>query len=61
MRSIKGETFEFCNILSGIAELTPESGEPGIYKAGDSIVMKPDYIGVWKTIETVRKVYVTVM
>ncbi len=60
-RSIKGETFEFCHILSGIVELTPEGGGPTIYKAGDSFVMKPGYVGVWKTIETVRKIYVTVM
>ncbi|QPB20226.1 cupin domain-containing protein [Rhizobium sp. 007] len=60
-RSIKGETFEFCHILSGIVELTQEGGEPVIYKTGDSFVMKPGFVGVWKTIETVRKIYVTVM
>ncbi|MDT0568057.1 cupin domain-containing protein [Streptomyces sp. DSM 3412] len=59
-RSIKGETFEFCHILSGIVELTPEGGEPAVYKAGDSFVMKPGFVGVWKTMETVRKVYVIV-
>ncbi|WP_217214650.1 cupin domain-containing protein [Streptomyces sp. AC550_RSS872] len=59
-RSIKGETFEFCHILSGIVELTPDSGEPVVYKAGDSFVMKPGFVGVWKTIETVRKIYVIV-
>ena len=36
-RSIKGETFEFCHILSGIVELTPEGGGPTVYKAGDSL------------------------
>lgn len=60
-RSIKGETFEFCHILSGVVELTPEGGGPVVYKAGDSFVMKPGFVGVWKTIETVRKIYVTVM
>ncbi len=60
-RSIKGETFEFCHILSGVVELTQEGGEPVIYKTGDSFVMKPGFVGVWKTIETVRKIYVTVM
>lgn len=58
--SIKGETFEFCHILSGIVEITPEGGGPVVYKAGDSFVMKPGFVGVWKTIETVRKIYVTV-
>ncbi|WNM32687.1 cupin domain-containing protein [Streptomyces sp. Li-HN-5-11] len=56
-RSVKGE---ICHILSGVVELTPEGGEPVIYKAGDSFVMKPGYVGVWKTIETVRKIYLTV-
>jgi uncharacterized cupin superfamily protein len=59
-RSIKGETFEFCHILSGVIELTPDGGAPVIYRAGDSFVMKPGFTGVWKTIETVRKIYVTV-
>ena len=60
-RSIKGETFEFCHIIEGVVEITPEGGEPVTYKAGDSFVMKPGFIGIWKTIETVRKIYVTVM
>ncbi len=59
-RSIKGETFEFCHILEGLVEITPDGGEPLVYKAGDSFVMKPGFVGVWKTIETVRKIYVTV-
>ena len=59
-RSIKGETFEFCHILTGVIEITPDGGEAVIYRAGDSFVMKPGFTGVWKTIETVRKIYVTV-
>lgn len=60
-RSVKGETFEFCHIFSGVVELTPENGKPVVYKSGDSFVMKPGFVGIWKTIETVRKIYVTVM
>ncbi|HEY5796096.1 MAG TPA: cupin domain-containing protein [Bosea sp. (in: a-proteobacteria)] len=59
-RSIKGETFEFCYILSGVVELTEQGQPPRIFRAGDSFVMKPGYVGVWKTIETVRKIYVVV-
>ena len=59
-RSIKGQTFEFCHILSGVVEITPEGGQPVVYKGGDSFVMKPGFVGIWKTIETVRKIYVTV-
>lgn len=59
-RSIKGTTFEFCHIISGVIELTENGGEPVTYRAGDSFIMKPGFIGVWRTIETVRKIYVTV-
>ncbi len=59
-KSIKGEVFEFCQILSGVVEITPDGGDPVIYRAGDSFVMKPGFTGVWKTIETVRKIYVVV-
>jgi uncharacterized cupin superfamily protein len=58
--SIKGETYEFCHLLSGVIELTPKDGEPVIYRAGESFVMKPGFVGIWKTIETVRKIYVIV-
>lgn len=59
-RSIKGEAFEFCYILSGIVELIEQGQPPRLFRAGDSFVMKPGYIGVWKSIETVRKIYVVV-
>lgn len=59
-RSIKGESFEFCHILQGVVELLDESGQASVYRAGDSLVMKPGFMGVWRTIETVRKIYVTV-
>ncbi|MBB3810554.1 cupin domain-containing protein [Pseudochelatococcus contaminans] len=58
--SIKGETFEFCHILEGVIELTEDGKEPVVYRKGDSFIMKPGYRGIWKTIETVRKIYVIV-
>ncbi len=58
--SIKGETLEFCHIIEGLVEITSEQGEAWTFKAGDSFVMKPGFVGTWKTIETVRKVYVVV-
>ncbi|MGO8077509.1 cupin domain-containing protein, partial [Rhizobium leguminosarum] len=48
------------NVSPLIDRVSPEGGEPVVYKAGDSFVMKPGFVGVWKTIETVRKIYVTV-
>ena len=58
--SIKGTTFEFCHIITGIIELTEKGGETATYRAGDSFVMKPGFVGIWRTIETVRKIYVTI-
>ena len=60
-RSIKGETFEFCHILQGVIEITEDGRAPLTYRAGDTFVMKPGFTGVWRTIETVRKIYVTVI
>lgn len=60
-RSVKGETFEFCHIIEGVVELTPADGSEVLtFRAGDSFVMKPGFVGVWKTIETIRKIYVVV-
>ncbi|MFB9983937.1 cupin domain-containing protein [Mesorhizobium kowhaii] len=59
-RSIKGTSFEFCHILEGVIELTDDGGKTVTYRAGDSFVMKPGFTGIWRTIETVRKIYVTV-
>ncbi|SCX23862.1 hypothetical protein DSM25558_3445 [Agrobacterium sp. DSM 25558] len=58
--SIKGTTYEFCHIISGVIELEEKDGDTVTYRAGDSFMMKPGFVGVWRTIETVRKIYVTV-
>jgi len=57
-RSIKGETFEFCHILEGVVEIIEDNGPTYTYRAGDSFVMKPGFTGIWRTLETVRKIYV---
>ncbi|RVU15631.1 cupin domain-containing protein [Methylobacterium oryzihabitans] len=59
-RSIKGETFEFCHILQGVVEIAEDGGDTRTFRAGDSFVMKPGFTGLWRTIETVRKIYVVV-
>jgi len=58
--SIKGTTLEFRHILSGLVEIEEKDGETKTYRAGDSFVMKPGFVGVWRTIETVRKIYLCV-
>lgn len=58
-KSMKGETFEFCHILSGRVEISEDGGDTFSFGAGDSFVMKPGFVGQWKTLETLRKIYVT--
>jgi uncharacterized cupin superfamily protein len=58
LRSIKGGTWEFCYILSGVSELIEDGKEPIRVQAGDAFVMKPDYVGIWRCIETTRKIWV---
>ena len=59
-KSIKGEAFEFCHILEGLVRITENDGESYLFRAGDSFVMKPGFVGSWETIETVKKIYVFV-
>ncbi|MEJ2625184.1 MAG: cupin domain-containing protein [Pseudolabrys sp.] len=56
--SLKGATLEFCHILQGRAEITSATGESWTFGPGDSFVMQPGFVGKWRTIETVRKIYV---
>ncbi|AWI86287.1 cupin (plasmid) [Alloyangia pacifica] len=59
-KSIKGEKFEFCHIVEGVVEITEDRGEPMVFRAGDSFVMKPGFIGQWRTIEPCKKIFVIV-
>jgi uncharacterized cupin superfamily protein len=57
-RAIKGTTWEFCSILSGVSEITEDGREAVVMRAGDAFVMKPGFTGVWRCIETTRKIWV---
>jgi len=58
LRSIKGGVWEFCYILSGVSELVEDGNENPIrVQAGDAFVMKPDWVGIWRCIETTRKIW----
>ncbi|WP_138470671.1 cupin domain-containing protein [Poseidonocella sp. HB161398] len=56
--SLKGETFEFCHILSGRCRISEDGGKSHDFGPGDSFVMKPGFKGSWQTIETVKKIFV---
>lgn len=58
-RSIKGATWEFCSIVSGVSELIEDGHPPRRITAGDSFVMHPGFEGTWKVIETTRKLWVS--
>ncbi|MEQ9259516.1 MAG: cupin domain-containing protein [Roseovarius sp.] len=59
-RSVKGGKTEFCYIISGRVEITQEGAEPQVFGPGDAFVMKPGFIGTWRTLEAVRKFFVIV-
>ncbi|MDT4834789.1 hypothetical protein FQZ97_684390 [compost metagenome] len=58
--SMKGDTWEFCSIVSGVSELT-EDGQPTVrLQPGSNFIMRPGFKGVWRVIETTRKLWVTI-
>lgn len=57
-KTIKGETWELCHILSGLSVIEEEGEEPVTLRGGDTFVMRPGFVAVWRVIETTRKVYV---
>jgi uncharacterized cupin superfamily protein len=50
--------WEYCHILAGHSVLTEDGGEPAHLRAGDSIVIRPGFAGVWEVVETTLKDYV---
>lgn len=50
--------WEYCHILDGVSVLTEDSGEARTLRAGDSIVIRPGFTGIWEVVETTLKDYV---
>lgn len=50
--------WEYCHILGGLSVLTEDGQPPVSLRAGDSIVIRPGFAGVWEVIETTLKDYV---
>lgn len=57
-RSRKNGAWELATILSGVAEIAHKDEAPRRLEPGDSFVLRPDFDGTWKVIETVRKAWV---
>ena len=52
------DEWEYCHILEGHSVLTAEDGTRHILRAGDSIMIRPGFRGVWEVIEITLKDYV---
>lgn len=56
--SVKYDEWEFCHVLEGECELETSDGERRRFKAGDSFVIEPGFIGVWRVLTPMRKRFV---
>ena len=52
------EEWEFCQVESGVSIVTGDDGTKVTLKAGDALVLRPGFTGIWEVIETTRKSYV---
>lgn len=50
--------WEYFRLLSGVSILTEDGAAPRRLSAGDSLVLRPGFKGVWEVVETTRKEYV---
>lgn len=52
-----GDT-EYCLILEGRVRLTDAAGNVSTFGPGQAFVLAPDFVGVWESLEPVRKHFV---
>ena len=52
------DEWEFCHVLEGVCELETSDGEARRFKAGDSFIIEPGFVGVWRVIEPMKKRFV---
>lgn len=52
------DEWEFCHMLEGTCELTPDGGAPQRFSAGDSFVIEPGFAGVWRVLAPMKKRFV---
>jgi hypothetical protein len=50
--------WEYLHILEGVSVLHAEGAPPVTLRAGDSIILRPGFAGVWEVVETTLKEYV---
>jgi hypothetical protein len=47
--------YEFVVLIEGLIEITPDGGPTMTVRGGDAFAIEPDFKGVWKILEPVRK------
>ncbi len=52
------DEWEFCHVLEGACELTPDGGAARRFVAGDSFVVEPGFTGIWRVMAPMRKRFV---
>ena len=52
------DEWEFCHVIEGVCELTPDGGSAHRFQTGDSFVIEPGFKGVWRVIEPMKKRFV---
>lgn len=52
-------TWEQFQLLEGEIEITEEGQDPRRFRAGDTVIVEPNFRGTWRTIAPVRKVYIS--
>lgn len=55
---VEYEEWEFCHVLEGACELVPDGGEAVRYGEGDSFIIEPGFVGVWRVLTPMKKRYV---
>lgn len=56
---VRYDEWEFCHMLEGVCELVPDDGgETKRFSAGESFVIEPGFVGVWRVIVPMKKRFV---
>ncbi len=58
--AVSYDEWEYCKILSGRSVVVGADGRRLDLSAGDTLIIRPGFRGIWEVIETTRKEYVIV-
>lgn len=55
------DEWEYCRLSAGISVVREDGRAPITLRAGDSLILRPGFRGVWEVVETTRKDFVILM